>query len=199
MKVNFTLSLFFAVLSSSCLQAQSEELKQKLSAFADDHAEAYEKKYLNIADREIGSIDETGYDWKDKFMLKSKEKAMNSLGNESRQKFYFAFYSYETLEDRQYGLKDWMGNFIEGKSLRPGRKVRTYEYATPTIILINDTEIMICNYKCSDFSEDNFKYWKKTMLTYFGEENTMVIELECDGPLEWTKNAPDPKSRKRLL
>lgn len=179
--------------------AQSEELKQKLAAFAEDHSESYEKKYLNIAERKLGSIDEIDFDWKDKFMLKSKEKALNSLGNKSRQKFYFAFYYFETLEDRQYGLKDWMGNFIEGKSIRAGRMVRTYEYATPTIILINDNEIMVCNYKCSSYSDENFKYWKKAMLKYFGNDNTIVVEIECDGPLNWTKNAPDPKNKRKLL
>ena len=183
---------------SSLMMGQTEELKQKLSAFAADHDASYEKKYLNIADREIGSIDNTSYSWKDEFMLKSKEKAMNNLGNNSYQKFYFFFYAYETVTDRKYALKDWMADFIEGKSIRAGRPVRKYDYATPTIILINDTEIMVCNYKCSDFSDDNFKYWRKTLLTYFGEDNTMVIEIGCNGPLEWTKNAPDPKNRREM-
>lgn len=178
---------------------QGEELKQKLEAFATDHEENYEKKHLNITDPELGSIDETTYEWREKFVLKSKEKKENSLGRKSYQKFYFAFYAYDNLEDRQYALKDWLANFIEGKSIRGGRTVKTYEYATPTIILINDTEIMICNYKCSVWSEENFKYWRKTLLKYFGNENTMVIELECDGPLEWTKNSPKIKNRKQLF
>ena len=198
MKSLFPILLFFHLFNPVISNGQTEELKQKLTAFVADHDANYEKKYLNIADREIGSIDETSYSWKDEFMLKSRGKAENNLGNNSYQKFYFSFYAYETVTDRQYALKDWMANFIEGKSIRAGRPMRKYEYATPTLILINDKEIMVCNYKCSDFSEDNFKYWRKTLLKYFGEDNTMVIEIECNGPLEWTKNAPDPRNRREM-
>lgn len=176
--------------------SQTEELKQKLSAFASDHEADYEKKYLNIADRELGSIDETDYQWKEKFMLKSNEKKESDLGRKSYHKFYFSFYAYETDEDRQYALKEWMGNFIEGQSIRAGRDKKKYEYATPTIILINKKEIMICNYNCSIYSEENFKYWRKTLLKYFQTDDTMVVEIGCEGPLEWTKNPPDPKNRK---
>lgn len=181
------------------LFAQQEEMQQKITAFSDDQKENYTKKYLNIAEREIGDIEGSGYEWKEQFMLKSKEKKVNNIGNKSYEKFYFSIYGYAGLEDRQYGLKHWMQNFIEGKKIRPGRKVRTYEYATPTIVLINDMNIVVCNYKCSTFTEENFKYWKKTMLTYFGDSKTMVIEVECDGPLEWTKNAPDPKMSRKLF
>ncbi len=198
MKTLFPVSLVFFLSFSGGLNGQTEELKQKLSAFVADHDANYEKKYLNIADREIGAIDETTYSWKDEFMLKSRERIQDNLGNKSYEKFYFSFYAYESVTDRKYALKDWMENFIEGKSIRAGRPMRKYEYATPTIILINDTEIMVCNYRCSDFSEDNFKYWRKALLKYFGRENTMVIEVECNGPLEWSKNAPDPKNRREM-
>lgn len=192
-------SLFILITSlfiASNSFGQTEELKQKLAAFATDHEENYVKKYLNIADREVGDIDNTDYDWKEKFMLKKKEKAENSLGRSSYHKFYFSFYSYETFEDRQYALQDWMKNFMEGKSIKAGKNVKKFEYATPTIIIITKTEIMICNYKCSEYSEENYKYWKKTMLQYFGDASTMVIEIQCEGPLEWTKNKPDSKNRK---
>lgn len=199
MKNFLTLFAFLGLFLTPDLIAQKEELKQKLAAFSADHESMYAKKYLNIADREIGYIEDTDYEWKEEFMLKSLEKAENNLGNNSYQKFYFSFFAYATKLDRQYALKDWMSDFIEGKSIRPGRPVRKYPYATPTLILINDTEIMVCNYRCSDFSDENFRYWRKTLLQYFGEDNTMVIEIECDGPLEWTKNAPDPKDRRKML
>ncbi len=196
MKILSTILLFSLSLSPKMGFSQTEELKQKLTAFASDHEADYEKKYLNIADRELGSIDDSDYEWKDKFMLKSNEKKESDLGRKSYHKFYFSFYAYETFEDRQYALKDWMSDFIEGQSIRAGRTVKKYEYATPTIILINKTEIMICNYNCSIYSEENFKYWRKTLLKYFQTDDTMVIEIGCEGPLEWTKNAPDPKNRK---
>jgi hypothetical protein len=37
---------------------------------------------------------------------------------------------------------------------------------------------------------------RKEMLTYFGSPESMIIEVGCDGPLEWTKNPPDPKDPK---
>ncbi len=176
-----------------------QDLKQKVTAFADDQAEVYDKKYLNISDRNIGSIDQADYAWKEEFMLKSKEKEENNLGNRSYARYYFSVFAFETLTDRKYALKDWMSDFIEGKNIRPGRMVRKYDYATPTIILIQDQSIVVCNYKCSDYNEAIFKSWKKKLLQYFGEENTRVIEILCGGPLEWTKNAPDPKNRSREM
>ena len=136
-------------------------MKQKISAFVSDNEKGFEKKYLNISNREIGDIEGSDFEWKDKFQLKSKEKKENSIGNIGYEKFYFSFYYYYNLEDRQYALRHWLKNFIEGKNVRPGRPVRSYDSATPTIILINDQNIIICNYKCSDYSEENFKYWRK--------------------------------------
>ena len=179
--------------------SQAEELKQKVEAFKNEHAEQYELKFLNISDRDLGVIDETFPAWKDKFMFKGLEKAENNLGSKSYPKFYFNIYAYETLKDRQYALKDWMENFLEGEAIRPGREMRTYDYATPTLILINDTEIIILNYKCSDFTEDNFEYWQDELLKYFGAKNTMLIEVLCGGPLKWTKNAPDPRATRGLF
>ncbi len=179
--------------------AQSAELKQKVAAFKTDFEENYEMNYLNISDRDLGYIEETDPAYKEEFQLKAKEKTENNIGNRSKAKFYFSVFAYETLDDRQWALKDWMEDFIEGKTLRKGRTVRTYEYATPTIILINDLEIIVVNYDCKDYSEDNFEKWNDELLRYFGNENTMVIEILCDGPLEWTKNAPDPKDRAKLF
>lgn len=196
MKIASTLLGFILLVAPQIANAQTEELKQKLTAFASDHEADYDKKHLNIADRELGSIDETEYEWNDKFMLKSKEKKSSDLGRDSYHKFYFSFYAYSSFEDRQYALKDWMENFIEGNSIRAGKEMKKYEYATPTIILINKTEIMICNYNCSIYSEENFKYWRKTLLKYFETDDTMVIEIGCEGPLKWTKNVPDKKNRK---
>ena len=195
----FLASVVLMSLKPTELCGQVEELKQKVEAFKSEFSENYELKYLNIADRDLGMIDDTFPAWKDKFMLKSKEKSENNLGNRSYAKFYFNIYAYESLKDRQYALKDWMESFLEGESIRPGRDMRTYDYATPTLILINDQEIIILNYKCSDYSEDNFEFWQDELLKYFGADNTMVIEVLCGGPLEWTKNAPDPRETRCLF
>ena len=179
--------------------AQIEELKQTVEAFKNEHSEEYEVKFLNIAERDLGMIDDTYPAWKDKFLLKAKNKSANNLGSKSYQKFYVNVYAYETLKDRQYALKDWMEEFLEGEAIRPGREMRSYDYATPTLILINDTEIIILNYKCSDFSDDNFEYWEDELLKYFGKDNSMLIEVLCGGPLKWTKNAPDPRETRGLF
>lgn len=181
------------------MAAQSDEFKQKIEAFKTEHSEQYELKFLNIPDRDLGMIDDTYPAWKDKFLFKGIEKVENNLGSKSYPKFFFNLYTYETLQDRQYALKDWMEKFLEGESIRPGREVRTYDYATPTLILINDTEIIILNYKCSDYTDDNFEYWEDELIKYFGADNTMLIEVLCGGPLKWTKNAPDPRETRGLF
>lgn len=192
--LTLVIALCFSLISSP-IQAQQEELKQKVEALKTDHEENYELKFLNISSPNLGMIDDSFPAWKDRFMLQSREKRENNLGRKAYDKFYINIYAYETLKDRQYALKDWLEDFIEGESVRPGREMRTYQYATPTIILINDTEIIVLNYKCSSYTYENFKDWRERLLKYFGQDNTMVIEIECDGPLKWTKNAPDPRTR----
>lgn len=194
-----TYSLIVLLICPVLAFAQNAEMKQKLEAFKTDQNEKYDMKYLNIADRDLGAIDDTDPSWKDQFLLKSKERMENNIGNKSYFKFYFSIYGYEDNDDRQYALSDWLKNFMEGEAVRPGRDMRTYEDAKPTIILINDTEIIVCNYDCSNYTEENFKDWKNQLLQYFGEDNTMVIEVLCDGPLQWTKNAPDPKSKQKMF
>lgn len=195
------LIVFSALLFPFEIYAQSDDqdLKQVVTAFKNDFSENFDLKYLNISERELGAIDKTTYDWKDEFMLKSKDKMVNNIGNNSHFKFYFSVYSYETLEDRQYALSDWLKDFINGEELRPGRDLRSFDGAKPTIILINDHNIVICNYDCSDYTDDNFKQWKDRLMQYFGNDKTMVIEIHCDGPLEWTKNAPDLHSKKKMF
>lgn len=190
-----TLFSLFTIFTSLLAHGQEAELKQKIEAMKSDYSDQYEMKYLNIKSPDLGYIDNTSYGWKDQFMLKSKERVENNIGNKGYQKFYVSVYYYETLTDRQYALSDWMKDFIEGERLRPGRPVRSLTYATPTIVLINDQSIITLNYDCSDYTEDNFDQWKDDLLAYFGKDNTMVVEVLCDGPVEWTKNAPDPKTR----
>lgn len=199
-KVSLILSLIFVLALPKVSNSQDlnseEALKNAINKFIAKHSADYEKKYLNIRAREIGSLENEPYSYKDFFMLESKAEFENTLGYTTEREFYFLFYHYETELDRKYALKYWMKEFIEGKTIRPSRPVRTYEYATPTIILINPQSIVICNYECKYFEEDNYDYWKKTLLENFGnKEKTMVIEIECDGPLKWTNNAPDPKIR----
>ena len=187
-----TSAIFFSSLS---LSAQSDTLKQQIASFKADLKESHEIKTLNLDKRKLGAIDETEFDWRTEFRLDSREKIENNLGYKTDRKIYFNIFEYASELDRQYALKFWMENFIEGKSIRPARQVRSYEYAIPTIILINPTNIVVANYECKYYEYDNFKFWKNKMLEHFGTNETIVIEIECDGPLEWTKNSPDPKNR----
>jgi len=191
------LSLLFSLAGvSQNTKALSDSLKSKISLFVSDYASTHEKDYLNIPKRDLGGLEDEVFMWSDKFRLESKEEFKNTLGYTTERKTYFNFYFYESETDRQYALKNWMDSFIEGKSIRAARPVRTFKYATPTIILINKQSIIICNYECKYFDEDDFDNWKKSVMKYFGDRReTMMIEIQCDGPLEWTKNAPDPKVR----
>ena len=187
-------SLVLAVLSFSSF-AQTDTLRNQISSFESSLSAQFDKEYLNITKRNLGSIDETEYEWREQFMLEAKEKTEDNLGSKRKHKYYFEIYKYATIKDRQYALKFWLDNFIEGETLRPSRDKRTLRYATPSIILINPTSIVICNYDCRYYNYEDFDVWKDRLLKYFETSETMVIEVLCDGPVEWTKRAPDPKIR----
>tara|TARA_B100001115_G_C15828848_1_gene413192 strand:- start:121 stop:750 length:630 start_codon:yes stop_codon:yes gene_type:complete len=176
--------------------AEGKELRQDIDTFLGDQLESHEKKSLNLRMRDIGSLENEPYAWKEFFRLETKDEYENTLGYTTEREYYFLFYHYETVVDRQYALKYWLESFIEGESIRPGRGKRTYDYAKPTIILINPTNIIIMNYDCKYYDDYDFEDWRDRMIKYFGDkDSTIVIELKCDGPLEWTLNAPDPKNR----
>jgi len=196
-KIQFSL-IFFLAFNFIGL-AQHEDLKQTVEALKADYSENFEMKYLNISSPDLGYIEDTETEWKDAFLLKGNEKVTNNIGNRRYEKYYFNVYAYETELDRQYALKDWMEDFIEGESIRPGRPMRTYRYANPTIILINDKEIITLSYDCNMYFEERFDEWKEKLMDYFGNDDTMVIEVLCDGPLEWTENAPDPRETRGLF
>ncbi len=190
------LSIFIQPLKIQAQDASGEELKSKIEQFLANHAEDHKKKELNLKMREVGGLENEPFAWKKFFRLETLEEFENTLGYTTEREYYFLFYHYENVTDRQYALKYWMEDFIEGETIRPGRPKRTYDYAKPTIILINPTNIIVLNYECKYFDEYDFEDWRDKMLEYFGDKKeTMIIELQCKGPLEWTLNAPDPKIR----
>lgn len=186
----------FALLTSISMFGQYEELAQKCTAFVDDHSEKFEKRHLNITNPPIGNIDETDYEFSERFMLRSLEKEMNNLENERYSEYWVNIYGYNDEEDRDWALKEWFGEFIDGQSIRPGRDKRKYDYAQPTIVVINETSIAVLSFECPWYTRENFQNWRDKMLSYFGDANSVVIEVGCEGPLEWTKNPPDPRDRK---
>lgn len=198
--VFFTIFIALALLSPGLnaqgVDSSAIQLRGQIEAFLSARAADYEKSYLNIREREIGGLENEPFAWREVFMLESKEEFENNLGYTTERKFYFNIYHYETELDRKYALKYWMEDFIEGKSIRPSRTVRSHPYYKPTLILINPQNIIICNYDCKYYEEENFEEWKDLLMESFGDKKTtMMIEIECEGPLNWTINAPDPKIR----
>ncbi len=176
--------------------AQSNgEFKQRITGFVASSDSTFERKDLNLTAQDIGAINDQEHDWTSTFMLKSKEKQVNKGGNNVYSKYYFSFYTYPDVTERDYAVKFWLQSFIDGEAIRPGRDIRTYQDAQPTIIVINETSIAVMTYSCKFGTEESFRDWRKTMLTWFGNPASTMIEVGCDGPLEWTKNIPDSKDR----
>lgn len=190
-KITSTLFVLLSVLSFG----QHEELNQRLDAFIADHAEDYEYDDLNLSRREIGDIDETEHNFSKEFLLKSNERSESELGRNQYERIYINAYGYYNESERDFAVKFWLRNFIEGNSVRPGRDMRSYEYATPTVIIINEDHIVVLNYDCAWDSYEYFDKWREKMNSYFADANSVIIEIRCDGPLEWTKNPPDRSDR----
>lgn len=186
------LSTYF-LLNSLTVNAQHEELKQQIEAFVSSKTADYEKKYLNETEPDYGELANTNFNFHDYFELKAKERTENSLGNNVKVRLNCSFYAYENETERNYALSFWFKNFIEAKRITPGREVRTYKGASPTIIIINEDNICIINLSCYDADPDFLKEIRKEFMKYFSTPESMVIEIDCDGPLKWTKNPPDPK------
>lgn len=175
--------------------AQHGEFKMKIEAFAQDMDSIYKKSTLNISPRDIGIIFDTYPSFTQEFVLKAKEKQDNNLGRSSKFTYYFAFFAYDDNSDLNYAMKDWLKEFFEDNSVRPGREVKKYPYAKPSIVIINETNISLMTFECSQYDVLMYREWRSKMLSYFGDDNSVVIELLCDGPLQWTKNPPNPRDR----
>lgn len=185
----------FSILPILGIAQENGEFKQRVSGFVASADSAFEKKDLNLSDQKLGAIGDQEHDWTSTFMLKSLSKVENNIGNKAYVKNYFSFYTYPDVEERDYAVKYWLQDFIDGEAVRPGRQMRTYPDANPTIVVINETNIAILTYSCNWYNEETFNDWRKTMLTWFGSPASVIIEVGCDGPLEWTKNPPDSKDR----
>lgn len=183
--------LCFVVFAS----AQHEDLKQRIKAFVEAYSADYDKKFLNISEAKIGDIEGQPFEFSEKFMLRAKKKTENELGNSVKAMYYVNVYAYEYKSDRDYALKHWFKNFVEGGSIRPGITTRNYQHATPTVIIINELDVCVLNYSCNLYDYEVYKTWKDSMLQFFGNEKSVVVEIKCNGPIEWTQNAPDPKDR----
>jgi len=176
--------------------AQHEELKQQIAAFVEAKSANYEKKSLNVSEPKLGELPNTSFEFHEYFQLRANQKSENSIGNNTKLKLNCSFYAYESKEECDYALSFWFKNFTGGQRLTPGRPLRAFKDAQPTIIIINEKDISILSFDCFSYDLDLYRELRKNMLDFFGNDKSMVIEIKCNGPLDWTKNPPDPKDPK---
>jgi len=173
--------------------AQTEELKQRTALFLQEQNAKFKIKELNGSEPDYGVLGETQYVFHQYYQLKQIEKEMNELGNSVRPKYDLSTFAYENQEELKYALKFWFKEFIGNKRITPGRDYRTVDHVEPAIVIIDGTSISILTLSCYATDMDEFREWRSAMLGVFGSPNAMVVEIGCNGPIEWTKNAPDPK------
>ena len=173
--------------------AQTEELKQRTALFLQEQSDKYKVKELNGSEPDYGVLGETQYVFHQYYQLKQIEKEVNELGNSVRPKYDLSTFAYEDEEELKYALKFWFKEFIGNKRITPGRDYRTVDHVEPAIVIIDGTSISILTLSCYATDIDEFRDWRSAMLGVFGSPNAMVVEIGCNGPIEWTKNAPDPK------
>lgn len=175
------------------LAAQTEELKQRTALFLEEQSDKFKVKELNGSEPDYGVLVETQYVFHQYYQLKQIEKEVNELGNSVRPKYDLSIFAYEDEDELKYALKFWFKEFIGKKRITPGRDYRTVDHVDPAIVIIDGTSISILTLSCYATDTDEFREWRSNMLGIFGSPNAMVVEIGCNGPIEWTKNAPDPK------
>ena len=175
------------------LLAQTEEVKQRTALFLQEQSAKFKIKELNGSEPDYGVLGETQFIFRQYYQLKQLEKEVNELGNSVRPKYDLNTFVYEDEEELKYALKFWFKEFIGNKRITPGRDYRTVDHVDPAIVIIDGTSISILTLSCYATDIDEFRDWRSAMLGVYGSPNAMVIEIGCNGPIEWTKNAPDPK------
>jgi hypothetical protein len=186
------IALLFAMVSIAA-HAQVEELNQRVSLFLQEVEKDFKVKSLNGSEPDYGTLGQTEFIDHQYYQLKQKQKELNELGNSVKPVYDLSTFVYENEEERTYALKFWFKEFIGGKRITPGRDMRTLEHARPAIIVIEKNHIVILTLSCYATDIEEFRKWRSDMLGVFGSPESMIVEIGCDGPVEWTKNAPDPK------
>ena len=176
--------------------AQSEELKQRTSLFLEEQKDAFKAKSSGSTEPRYGVLNETQYVDHQYYQLKQIEKEVNELGNSVRPKYDLSTFCYEDKDELMYALKFWFKEFIGNKRITPGRDYKTVDHIKPAIIIIENNYISILTLSCYATDIDEFRNWRNSMLGVYGSPTAMVVEIGCNGPINWTKNAPDPKDPK---
>lgn len=191
---NFILALI--TFSAIQLSGQVEELNQRTQLFISEVGDRYKVKSINGNEPEYGVLPETEFIQHQYYQLKQIKKELNELGNKVRPTYHLSTFAYENDEELLYALKFWFKSFIGDKRITPGRDYRRVDHVVPAIIIIEKNYISILTMSCYATDIEEFRQWRSDMLGVFGGPNSMVVEIGCEGPIEWTKNAPDPKDMK---
>ncbi|MCH8546491.1 MAG: hypothetical protein LAT54_07135 [Cryomorphaceae bacterium] len=188
-----------ALFSPIFLQAQQDKVtrvQQDVAAFVADYESDYDLKRLNLRPRDVGSIFETEHEFEDFFMLRSTDKVPNKIGQKKKLKLYVHAFSYENPYVLENALRFWFDNFVGGEQIRPGRKLRGYDNARPMYVVIRTNDVIIFDIDCLAYDEDVWKNLTKQIKTHFDpNKEATIIEIFCDGPLEWRQNPPDFRKR----
>jgi len=189
----FKALIYLALIAPLISVAQTEELGQRTELFLAEQGSKFKIKELGGSEPNYGVLDQTNFIEHQYYQLKQIDKEVNELGNNVRPKYDLSTFAYENEEELKYALKFWFKEFIGNKRITPGRDYRTVDHIQPGIIVIDKNYIAILTLSCYATDINEFREWRSNMLGVFGSPNAMIIELGCDGPIEWTKNAPDPK------
>lgn len=188
--------LLIAALVSTALLAQTEEGKQRLAAYNDKMADRYEAKYLNLKARDVGKIEETEHTDAVFYQLRRLDKVPNAFGKLTKHKLYIHHYAFESEYILENSLRFWFANFVKGEQIRPPRTLRALDGANPLYIIIYETNVFIMDVDCNGYTEALWKELTKDAREIFDpNKEAIIIELRCDGPLEWKQNPPDLRKR----
>ncbi|MGY8964791.1 MAG: hypothetical protein ACKVKW_03500 [Flavobacteriales bacterium] len=183
-------------LFSLTMHAQHEDLTQRIQAFQGDVSQNYEVKTLNMGGQQLGAIDNEQPEFTDHFKFKALEKSVDNIDRQVKFSAYVHIYHFDHQEDLDWAMKNWLKSFMDNQKLRPGRDSRQLAHADPAVIVIHQGTIAVLTHPCTQFETLAFRQWRSLMLTYFGGDEAVVIEIAgCEGPVMWTKNAPDPRDR----
>jgi hypothetical protein len=191
-----TLTFILLSIASISIWGQSNDLQQRIHGFQTDLKEGYVVKTLNLNGENLGALEAEETATRTHFKMEAREKSEDNLGRSIKRSVHVQVFSFESLDDLNWAMKRWLPDFIDHSAVRPGRDVKNVPNVDPSVVVIDGTSIAVLTQSCSQFDLESFRDWRQRMLTYFGSAAAVVIEVQgCEGPLMWTKNAPDPKDR----
>ena len=191
-----TLTFILLSIASISIWGQSNDLQQRIHGFQTDLKEGYVVKTLNLNGENLGALEAEETATRTHFKMEAREKSEDNLGRSIKRSVHVHVFSFESLDDLNWAMKRWLPDFIDHSAVRPGRDVKNVPNVDPSVVVIDGTSKAVLTQSCSQFDLESFRDWRQRMLTYFGSAAAVVIEVQgCEGPLMWTKNAPDPKDR----